>query len=369
MKKYNFTGNEAIFDYKQLTRSPYKPVFGSVYPVLVAIMLGISCMKAQVIIGGNENDEPSKGSVLSLNSTMRGGLQLSNVELGDLTGIPDSFPGITSGNKDNSTTKDEFKGAIVHKANSPIGQGEGFYTWNRRNWDYLGNNTRYFVVPDYANGTDVINDTGTGTWTADKSGFVICTWVSPEGSDDTGVWIGNEPDKVRVIGYGYTNTDSGQKAMIPIAVGQVLTVNSSGAVSAVFYPPLFAQKNVSNGSYSFTENKTNDVWLDGKPIYKKTVYSENTNVVNGNNILMLSVFSNSVADIDKVLKLEGYGYLPNDSNKQFTFIGSWASYYPLWILNSYYDNATDRLILERTGGNITINDLTITLYYTKTTDQ
>jgi hypothetical protein len=374
MKKYNFTGNEAIFDYKRLSFAPpYKLVYGSVYLVLMAIMLGISHVGAQVTVGGEK--APAAGSVLSLNSDTEGGLQLSNVNLGDLTEIPTDdndpsfFPGITSENQ-NTQLKGEFKGAMIYNINPDTGQGKGIHTWNRGNWDYFGDNTRYFVVPDYANGKVVIDDTGTGTWIATKPGFVICTWISPEGpAGNTGVKINND----RVIGSGYTETSSGQKAMIPIAAGQVLTVTSDDtfdAVNATFYPPLFVQKNASNGSYSFDEVKTNDIWLDGKPIYKQTVYyNSSISVNNGTTILKSDVFTNPT-EIDKVLKLEGYCSAPvsesdGGGNAHFGFIGLWTNYNYTLVLNSYYDKFSNSIKLERVGGTITLTDLTITLYYTK----
>ncbi|MDR1876733.1 MAG: hypothetical protein LBQ84_03835 [Flavobacteriaceae bacterium] len=369
MKKYNFTGIEAIFDYKQPGfLSPYRR---SVYLVLVAIMLGVSCMEAQVTIGGDK--APAAGSLLSLNSDTKGGLQLSNVSLStDLTVISDSFPGITLGNQDNPTIKEDFKGAMVYNTNPLAGRGKGIYTWNGGNWDFVGN-TRHFEVPDYANGTDVITGTGEGTWKAYGSGFVICTWGTEASISDTGVWI----DNVRVISSNYTETGYGsiQEAMVPIAVGQVLTVKSpvSGVyngVSAKFYPLPFVEKQADNG-YSFNEVKTNDIWVDSKPIYKKTVfrqdYTFDTNHSTDSEIIVADVFPNSEY-ADKVLKLEGTGYLP-DENQPIVFIGSWVYDAKKWTLGAYYKKVKNNIIIEK-GGNtaIKINDFTITLYYTKIND-
>jgi uncharacterized protein (TIGR02145 family) len=103
----------------------------------VAITLGVSCIDAQVTIGGDK--EPSKGSLLSLNSDTRGGLQLSNVELISLTEIPDSFPGISglSGTALDAA-KNAFIGAMVYNTNSSFGKGKGIYVWSDTGWNYIG---------------------------------------------------------------------------------------------------------------------------------------------------------------------------------------------------------------------------------------
>jgi hypothetical protein len=391
MKKYNFTGSEAIFDHKQPGFiSPYRR---SVYLVLVAIMLGISCMEAQVTIGGDK--APAAGSLLSLNSDTRGGLQLSNVSLDDPTEIPTDendpslFPGIYGlEEQDLAVAKGEFKGSMVYNTNPLVGRGKGIYVWSGENWDYVGN-LRHLEVPGYGNdgdkGTDVITGTGIGTWLADKSGFVICTWRTEASgnTNDAGVWIGNGTDNVKVIGSDYTNTGSVQKAMVPIAAGQVLTVKShaGSAVGATFYLPLFSKELAVDG-YSFNEIRTDDIWVD-KPIYKKTVYSQDTYVSKNNNAgysLVRDVFADP-NNIDKVLKIEGYGYvLDNGSNNQIGFIGSWYYVGHYCTLSLYYNRTytspgryANSIMLEVNNQNvagsaITINDFTITIYYTKVND-
>jgi hypothetical protein len=323
----------------------------------VAITLGVSCIDAQVTIGGDE--APPKGSLLSLNSDMRGGLQLSNVALStDLTVIPNSFPGMSglSGTALDDA-KEEFKGAMVYNTNISAGQGEGVYTWNGEKWNYVNDNTRYFAVPDYAQGGPFTNGQK-----ADRSGFVICTWESTQGSIGTGVWI----DGDRVIGSDYTNTDATQEAIVPISVGQVLTINSSGVVGATFYPPLFVQRHASNSndSYSLEEIKTNDVWLDDKPIYKKTVYSGDYSIEYSGVYTVVSNVFPSTTYVDKVLKVEGYGYSPiNDA--YFGFIGSWNNWYHNWNLSLCYVKDDNKITLTYDYSPRILYGFTVTLYYTK----
>ncbi|MDR1876121.1 MAG: hypothetical protein LBQ84_00705, partial [Flavobacteriaceae bacterium] len=252
------------------------------------------------------------------------------------------------------------------------GRGEGIYRWNGGYWDFVGN-TSHFEVPDYGNEiediaeTEIINDTIIGRWTAYESGFVICTWGTGV-SGDTGVWI----DNVKVIGSNYTKSGSGsiQKAMVPIAVGQELTVKSpvDSDIGATFYPLLFTEKQADKG-YSFNEIKTNDVWLDGKPIYKRTVYHQDyTPPISNTNVLVPDVFPNK-NDIDKILKLEGYGYLPNYNNRQIGFIGTWIDLANDMVLAGYYKREPNNITFElRNVSGKTVNDFTVTLYYTKTND-
>jgi hypothetical protein len=176
----------------------------------------------------------------------------------------------------------------------------------------------------------------------------------------------------RVIGSGYAGTGSVKKAMLPIATGQELTVTSDGtsdAVNATFYPPIFVQKNAGNGSYSFDEVKTNDIWLDGKPIYKRTVYQNNNNIVLNNSTITLGDVFESNTYVDKVLKLEGYCSLPNNNNMHVGFIGFWLETRSHASFRAHYDKTLNNIILESAGGYLPVKDLTITLYYTKTSDQ
>jgi uncharacterized protein (TIGR02145 family) len=90
-------------------------------------------LHAQVTVGGLT--DPAPGALLDLNSTVRGGLLLSNVTLPDLTTIPnngiDAFPGVNPTNHE--AAKSQFKGAIVyHTGGNDI--AAGVYVWNGRWW-------------------------------------------------------------------------------------------------------------------------------------------------------------------------------------------------------------------------------------------
>jgi uncharacterized protein (TIGR02145 family) len=79
-------------------------------------------------MGGLE--EPKKGAILDLNSTVKGGLLLSNVVLDNLYTIPATFPGMSAPPVD---VNEKFTGALVyHEGGNDI--PAGIYVWNGENW-------------------------------------------------------------------------------------------------------------------------------------------------------------------------------------------------------------------------------------------
>jgi uncharacterized protein (TIGR02145 family) len=110
-----------------------------VAPTCFAALLLFFCtgLHAQVTIGGLT--EPQKGAILDLNSDVKGGLLLSNVALPNVSAIPESFPGVTSGNYNTLEVKNNFMGAIVYHTgenNIPA----GVYVWNGELWVPFGGN-------------------------------------------------------------------------------------------------------------------------------------------------------------------------------------------------------------------------------------
>ena len=129
--------------------------------------------------------------------------------------------------------------------------------------------------------------------------------------------------------------------------GQVLTYNGSNWVA----------KNPSGGgiAYSTNEKKTDDVWIDGKPIYRKTVTS---NVNKPTSIPLDLPNVKSIIKINATCRYgEGYQFLPivaQQSSLQSVF---------------YYD-ATSKAVKFAWGSGLTatISDIIMTFEYTKTTD-
>jgi uncharacterized protein (TIGR02145 family) len=115
----------------------------SLRAILLPALLFFFCatLSAQVTIGSLE--EPKSGAVLDLNSTLKGGLLLSNVVLDDLYTIPytdaNFFPGVTAENHESPGVKDGFAGAMVyHTGGNSI--PAGIYVWNKTNWTPLSEN-------------------------------------------------------------------------------------------------------------------------------------------------------------------------------------------------------------------------------------
>jgi uncharacterized protein (TIGR02145 family) len=113
----------------------------SLREILLPALMFFFCanLSAQVTMGGLE--EPKSGAILDLNSTVKGGLLLSNVELLNLYSIPHSgttpFPGVTAENHE--SVKGDFAGALVYHTGEN-GIPAGIYVWNGTNWSPVKEN-------------------------------------------------------------------------------------------------------------------------------------------------------------------------------------------------------------------------------------
>jgi uncharacterized protein (TIGR02145 family) len=115
----------------------------SLRAILLPALLFFTCanLPAQVTMGGLE--EPKTGALLDLNSTVKGGLLLSNVVLDNLYTIPHDntnlFPGVDSSNFNDADVKTGFAGAMVyHTGTATI--PAGIYVWNGTNWTSIEEN-------------------------------------------------------------------------------------------------------------------------------------------------------------------------------------------------------------------------------------
>ncbi|MDR0866375.1 MAG: hypothetical protein LBO74_15810 [Candidatus Symbiothrix sp.] len=104
----------------------------NLFLVCMLLFLGAWGAKAQVTVGGNPNPDVA-GALLNLNSTVKGGLLLSNVGIIELDKIPvgvNLFPGIVAGVNDGPNT--DFTGAVVYNNNPDTGMG--VYIWTGTKW-------------------------------------------------------------------------------------------------------------------------------------------------------------------------------------------------------------------------------------------
>jgi hypothetical protein len=136
---------------------------------------------------------------------------------------------------------------------------------------------------------------------------------------------------------------------------------TSIALTALFIPPKLVAKQLpvvveKNGSYSLDEVKTADTWIDGKPIYKKTI---NTGALPNASTKSLA---HNIANIEWVVKTEAQA----KSN-----VNSWIS---MDRRGDAADTGSVRVSVNLSIVNVaTIVDMTaytssyVTVYYTKTT--
>ncbi|MDR1654127.1 MAG: hypothetical protein LBS01_10890 [Prevotellaceae bacterium] len=109
--------------------------------LITAFLSGASFSAAQVTIGGSA--EPTKGAILDLNSTTKGGLLLSNVELTSLTAIPASFPNASA-----ISNPQLLAGMMVYNLNDFLTpNGDGLYAWDGNKWNYIGGSDGQALLP------------------------------------------------------------------------------------------------------------------------------------------------------------------------------------------------------------------------------
>ncbi|MDR1591719.1 MAG: hypothetical protein LBS16_02385 [Prevotellaceae bacterium] len=112
------------------------------FAALTAAFLSVAnYAAAQVTIGGG--DPPKAGAILDLNSTTKGGLVLSNVELTSLTAIPASFPNASA-----ISNPQALAGMMVWNTNDClVPNGDGLYVWDGNKWNYTGGGDGFFSIP------------------------------------------------------------------------------------------------------------------------------------------------------------------------------------------------------------------------------
>ena len=114
-------------------------------------------------------------------------------------------------------------------------------------------------------------------------------------------------------------------------------------------------------TYSTTEVKTNSVWINNKPIYRKVIVS----TLNGNE--NQSIDMGIVSILDTVVKFEGCIYKSGQGSRALNavYFGSLD-----WAYQSYVDQNNMFSIQAGSSARGLLNGATLNLivYYTKTTD-
>lgn len=104
-----------------------------------------------------------------------------------------------------------------------------------------------------------------------------------------------------------------------------------------------------------TDEHVVGVWVDGSPIYKKTVVLTNLSLQEGSNNFALSRFN--ISDVKYVIE---------DPTGFVKISGSDIRTYPFGSAYSLKAYATpNNLVIERTGNNLSVAEFTATITYTK----
>jgi hypothetical protein len=278
------------------------------------------------------------------------------------------------------------------KANIPIGATV------IKLYEYPDNIAGFMIVPDYANtGTtnllpqgiaDAYNQVYTleNTYTLPQSGFVYCRLM---------IYLNAMPITRTCIGQIYINdalvnnfetndgTNGSERRMCsgvyPVKAGDVVRTKIYKNVPTetwpgttylrnylYFIPPLFVKKELpviveKNGSYSLDEIKTSDMWIDGKPIYKKTYAG--TWGATGSVAKTLETDFIGNYSIDEIIEYKGAakGYYTNAPINS-TYRVDWAN------IGYGADVNNDNLRVFAGGVSAATDKWHLTVYYTKTTD-
>ena len=142
---------------------------------------------------------------------------------------------------------------------------------------------------------------------------------------------------------------------VPTVYNGKLTITQNGKTLGEFTANQSTDTTIDleNSSYSTSEVKTNATWIDGKPIYKKTVYF--ASVASGD-----VDSAHGISGISLVIKHEAFFissgvYIPVPSLVNT----NGGNYFSVWSINS---------INVHTFSSIPFQDFYVTLWYTKTTD-
>lgn len=145
---------------------------------------------------------------------------------------------------------------------------------------------------------------------------------------------------------------------VPTVYNGKLTITQNGKTLGEFTANQSTDTtiNLENSSYSTSEVKTNETWIDGKPIYKKTIScgggSNKNKAVNHN-----------ISNLSRTIKIEGQAY---DGSVcipiPFTSTGDGVS-----SSIQVYVSST-QIVISCGADRDNLIEMYVTLWYTKTTD-
>lgn len=118
---------------------------------------------------------------------------------------------------------------------------------------------------------------------------------------------------------------------------------------------------IGNGiNYSTDEVKTNDVWINGKPIYRKVIEFSTLNPNATNNII------HNIENLNKIVSISGM-FIRVDGNSEilprFDVATSWSV-----IIGDINNTSISTIVGSSYSGNFSISSGHFIMEYTKTTD-
>jgi hypothetical protein len=250
----------------------------------------------------------------------------------------------------------------------------------------------YFPVPDLANQESVNRITGgtwtsvtggfafnSNSWTADRAGFVVC--YLDFGGSAAGGW---GDILFRINGKILQRSGSlpscyALGATLPVVKGDVVTfVRFTEAnegdprdISCYFVPPKFAELipptvvTEPNGSYSLSEVKTAQTWIDGKPIYRK-IFTLSDIVITAATDYAPANVSLGVTGVSQVVSHRLFGNGQVFANYAFYWTASNRGH----VFSNAINNAgsLEFYIRGYNSAGISFSNVKFLVEYTKTTD-
>lgn len=182
------------------------------------------------------------------------------------------------------------------------------------------------TAPSYIKNKPAINN---ATLTIKQNGTSVATFTANSSTDATA--------EINTSVITMTNTDPGEGQ--PLAADHFIAVYGDDPIIV---------------DYSTSELNTGAKWVDGKAIYKKTVYTGALP-----NATTKSVAHN-ISNLNRVIKIEGYAYNTTSSTGQFLPLVATSVTSQVTVIA----NATD-IVLESGSNRSDYAESYITLFYTK----
>jgi hypothetical protein len=163
------------------------------------------------------------------------------------------------------------------------------------------------MVPDYAN-RETINRTPTAgsSWKVDTTGFVFLQYQrNADAADGATPFFINEQTtgNVRLPYEGWSD-------IVPVSKDDIIRAGNAHYTASYCYfiPPKLVQKLPpiiveGNGSYSYDEIESNDTWLDGRKIFKKSFDSPSN--IAGSWVILKPIQSEAILTRCEVVGLGG----------------------------------------------------------------